>query len=323
MITELITSLSSQIKSLQWSLNWVNVSEVVFILGIVYSFYRKFIKNTQSEKLVRGIFFLFIAWIFSEILISIDLEILGMFIKTMVSLIALSLIVIFQPELRRFLGYLGQPGVISKAFWGGSIHNQTDRKIDVVKEIIESVKYWSKTRTGALIVFQKELSPSMYSDVGTKLNADVSTEILLTIFHPNTPLHDGALIIKDEKILAAGVLLPLTEDPKLSWKYGTRHRAAIGMSEVSDCPCLVVSEETGDVSIALDGTIKKYDDLASLKADLESLLGYKTIDENSKRTIFKINNLISLKKGGMNQFFQLVDYLKKGGMKPKSTKDKV
>ena len=213
---------------------------------------------------------------------------------------------IFQPELRRFLGYLGQPGFISKAILGPPPRHNSE-KVDIIKEVIEAVKYLSKSRTGALIVFQKEISASSYFDVGTKLNADVTTELILTIFHPNTPLHDGAMVIKEDKILSAGVLLPLTEDPKLSWKYGTRHRAAIGMSEVSDSACLVVSEETGDISVALDGALKKYEDLTSLKADLENLLGY-TTEETNKKTIFKINNLISIKKTEIE---------------PKANKDKV
>ena len=107
-------------------------------------------------------------------------------------------------------------------------------------------------------------------------------ELILTIFHPNTPLHDGAMVIEGSKIQSAGVLLPLTEDPKLSWKYGTRHRAALGMSEVSDAACLVVSEETGDVSICMDGMLKKYEDLTTLKADLESILGIKPVEEEVK-----------------------------------------
>lgn len=295
MLNELLAFANSQLKSINWSFNWLNVTEVLIIAVIVFAFYKKFIKNTQSEKLVKGIFFLLIAWVFSEILIILDLNILGMFLKSMVTLISLSLIVIFQPELRRFLGYLGQPGFISKAFWGASNHVNNE-KIDTVKEVIEAVKYLSKSRTGALMVFQKEISASSYFDVGTKLNADVTTELILTIFHPNTPLHDGAMVIKDGKILSAGVLLPLTEDPKLSWKYGTRHRAAIGMSEVSDSACLVVSEETGDVSMSLDGVLKKYEDLTSLKADLENILGYQDPEEANKKTIFRINNLINIKK---------------------------
>ena len=105
------------------------------------------------------------------------------------------------------------------------------------------------------------------------------------------------MIIKDFKIHSAGVLLPLTEDPKLSWRYGTRHRAAIGVTEISDSACLVVSEETGNVSVAMDGTLKKYEDLATLKVDLENILGLRSENENvNQKTIFKIDNLITIKK---------------------------
>ena len=278
------------------SFSWTNIVEIFVIVLILWLFYKKFIKNTQSEKFVKGAFFLVFLWIFSEILIRFDLKILGVFLKAIVTLISLSLIVIFQPELRRFLGFLGQVDFVNKLF-DNSSKNKDDKRIDVVKEIVESVKYFSKSHTGALIVFQSDLSNTYY-DVGTVLNADVSTELLLTIFHPNTPLHDGAVVINGDKIISAGVLLPLTEDPKLSWKYGTRHRAAIGMSEVSDAACLVVSEETGDVSISIDGTLKKYDDLVTLKADLESILGVKTSDESEdeNKTVFKINNFITIKK---------------------------
>lgn len=300
MLHDLLTLVHSQLKVVHWSFTWINVSEVLIIFATILIFYRKFIKNTQAEKLVRGIVFLFMAWVVSEVLISLKLYILGMFLKTLVALIALSLIVIFQPELRRFLGYLGQPGFISKTFLKPSVHIDAT-KTDVVKEVIEAVKYLAKSRIGALIVFQKEISASSYFDVGTKINADVSTELILTIFHPNTPLHDGAMVIKDSKILSAGVLLPLTEDPKLSWKYGTRHRAAIGMSEASDSACLVVSEETGDVSVSVDGTLKKYEDLPTLKADLEKLLGYEIPEEDSKKNVFNFNNFLSFKTNNQNK----------------------
>ena len=167
-------------------------------------------------------------------------------------------------------------------FTGGSYREAADNDIDIIKEIIESVKYLTKTKTGALIVFKKAMSSMAYSEVGTTIDAKVSTELILTIFHPNTPLHDGAMVIEGNKIQSAGVLLPLTEDPKLSWKYGTRHRAALGMSEVSDAACLVVSEETGDVSICMDGMLKKYEDLTTLKTDLESILGIKPVEEEVK-----------------------------------------
>lgn len=284
---------------LDLSFSGTNVLEILFIAVVLFVFYKKFIKNTQSEKFVKGAFVLVFLWIFSEILVRFDLKIIGVFLKSVVTLVSLSLIVIFQPELRRFLGYLGQADFISKFF--NSNQKTKDEKIDVIKELIEAVKFLSKTHTGALIVFQSDLSNTYY-DVGTKLNADLSTELLLTIFHTNTPLHDGAVVINGSKIISAGVLLPLTEDPKLSWKYGTRHRAAIGMTETSDAACLVVSEETGDVSIALDGTLKKYEDLVSLKQDLERILGYKNSDDTKeKRTIFKINNLLAIRKTEENK----------------------
>ncbi len=287
------TYFQNLISVMNLSFSWTNLVEIFIIAFILFVFYKKFIKNTQSEKFVKGAFFLVFVWIMSEILVRLDLKILGVFLKSIVALVSLSLIVIFQPELRRFLGFLGEVDFFNKLF-GSSSKNPLDKRIDVVKEIIESVKYFSKSHTGALIVFQNDLSNTYY-DVGTTLNADVSTELLLTIFHTNTPLHDGAVVISGEKIISAGVLLPLTEDPKLSWKYGTRHRAAIGMSEVSDAACLVVSEETGDVSITVDGSLKKYDDLVSLKADLESILGVKQIEEE-KKTGFKFNSFISIKK---------------------------
>lgn len=273
---------------------WKNIFEIFIIAAILIVFYQKFIKNTNSEKFVKGAVALVFLWILSEILVALDLTILGVFIRSIVTLVALSLIVIFQPELRRFLGYLGQIDFFKRLFESDK-NDESNKSIDVIKEIIEAVKYLSKSHTGALIVFQNDLS-NTYHDVGTRLNADVSTELLLTIFHVNTPLHDGAVVISGSKIISAGVLLPLTDDPKLSWKYGTRHRAAIGMTETSNAACLVVSEETGDVSVTLDGTLKKYDDIPTLKADLENILGYKKPEQQEKKSIFNLENLVTLKK---------------------------
>lgn len=279
---------------IQDTFGWKNIFEVLVIVIALSVFYSKFIKNTNSEKFVKGALVLAFLWIISEVLIAIDLQILGAFLRSVVLFVALSLIVIFQPELRRFLGYLGQLDFFKRFFENDKKHIE-NKSIDVVKEIIESVKYLSKSHTGALIVFQNDLS-NTYHDVGTVLNADVSTELLLTIFHVNTPLHDGAVVISGTKIISAGVLLPLTEDPKLSWKYGTRHRAAIGMTESSDAACLVVSEETGDVSIAMDGTLKKYDDIPTLKTDLENILGCREIENEGKNSFFKLEKLITLNK---------------------------
>lgn len=252
-------------------LDIVDIIEIITILVFVLFVYNQYIKGTHSEKLVKGLMVLIVAWGFSELLVSIGLTILGFFLKTIIAIIVFSLVVVFQPELRKFLGYLGQTGFLNKNFFSTK---KKDTDVKVIKEILEAVKYCSKMHCGALIVFGKYDNDFLFSDVGTRINADISCQLILTIFHPNTPLHDGAMVIVDNKITAAGVLLPLTEDPKLSWKYGTRHRAAIGMSESSDCACLVVSEETGDVSIAIDGTLKKYEDISELRDDLTKILGF-------------------------------------------------
>ena len=259
--------------------------ELLIIFAFIFFIYNTYIKGTHSEKFVKGLVVLFVAWGVSEVLILLGLTIIGFFLKTVIAIIVFSLVVVFQPELRKLIGYLGQTGFLSRGFFSGK---KSMEENTVIKEVIEAVKYCSKVHCGALIVFAKYENDYLFSDVGTKINADVSCQLILTIFHPNTPLHDGAMIIINNKITAAGVLLPLTEDPKLSWKYGTRHRAAIGMSEASNCACLVVSEETGDVSIALDGTLKKYDDISELREDLLKILGTDTEDGSSFLNLFKI-----------------------------------
>lgn len=283
------TFLLSQLHELHFSLNALNITEILFLVIVVLFAYNRYIKGTYSEKFVKGVFILLLSWLFAEFLIKINLIIIGVFIKSIIAVVAFSLVIIFQPELRRFLGYLGQGG-----FWAKYLKKTTsvEKNFNLVHEIIEAVKYLKKSRTGALMVLQKDVDETSYPDVGTRLDANVSQELLLTIFHPNTPLHDGAVVICDDKIISAGVLLPLTEDPKLSWKYGTRHRAAIGMSEVSDAACLVVSEETGEVSMSVGGVLKKYDDISLLKIDLENILGYKREVVEEKTLL----NFITIKK---------------------------
>ena len=270
----------------------VNIFEILTLVFVLYYLCRRFIRGTHSENLVRGSLLLVVMWGVSELLIRINLNIFGVFLKTLVSVVSIGLIVIFQPELRRFLGYIGQGNLFEKLFMNGPEAIGT-KQLDTAKELIETIKYLSKSKTGGLIVLQKDVTSLVQSDVGVKINADVSQELLLTIFFPKTPLHDGAVVIRDNKIVSAGVLLPLTEDPKLSWRYGTRHRAAIGVSEVyPDCACIVVSEETGDVSIAIDGILKKYDDLGKLKADLTRILGYKQEEtQNHEKSFIKFDNI--------------------------------
>ncbi len=253
--------------------------QILIVVLIISYIYMKFIRNTQAEKLVRGIlFFIISAWIFSAILIALEFQILGQIAQYLLTGILLSMVIVFQPELRKLLVHLGQTKFVAKNFFSFKKDNN-EQRTNVIKEITEAVKYCSRVKRGALIVVQKEQDKSFYNEVGTTINANISTELILTIFFPNTPLHDGAMVIHKDKILAAGVLLPLTEDPKLSWRYGTRHRAAIGASEISDSACIVVSEETGDISIAIDGILRKYEDITKFKEDLERIIGNETSEK--------------------------------------------
>ena len=268
-------------------------AQVVIIILIIISFYIKFIRNTQAEKLVRGILlFIITAWIFSAVLIALNFQILGQAAQYLLSGILLSMVIVFQPELRKLLVHLGQTKFDAKNFFSFK-NNNNEQKTNVVKELTEAVKYCSRVKRGALIVIQRSEDKSLYNEVGTTINADISAELILTVFFPNTPLHDGAMVIHNDKILAAGVLLPLTEDPKLSWRYGTRHRAAIGASEISDSVCIVVSEETGDISVAIDGILRKYEDITKFKEDLEEIISN---ESNERIENAFMANLLKLRK---------------------------
>ena len=268
--------------------------QILVIILIITYIYMRFIKNTQAEKLVRGILlFIVAAWVFSAVLIAIHFEILGQIAQYILTGIMLSLVIVFQPELRKLLVHLGQSKFFDANFFSFKNYSKDENKTNVIKEITEAVKYCSRVKRGALIVLQKEMDKSLYNEVGTVIDANVTAELILTIFFPNTPLHDGAMVIHNDKILAAGVLLPLTEDPKLSWRYGTRHRAAIGASEISDSACIVVSEETGDISIAIDGILRKYEDITTFRDDLEKIIGNES-QEKIENAFFQ--NLLKIRK---------------------------
>ncbi len=270
-----------------------DIAQVLIVIFILAYIYMKFIKNTQAEKLVRGIlFFIVSAWIFSAVLIALEFQILGQIAQYILTGLLLSMVIVFQPELRKLLVHLGQTKFVASNFFNFKNTNK-EEKTNVIKEITEAVKYCSRVKRGALIVVQKTEDKSFYNEVGTIINANLSAELILTIFFPNTPLHDGAMVVHGDKILAAGVLLPLTEDPKLSWRYGTRHRAAIGASEISDSACIIVSEETGDISIAIDGILRKYEDISTFKDDLEKIL---SSDKTEKIENALLANLLKLRK---------------------------
>jgi diadenylate cyclase len=272
------------------TLSIVNMLELLIIGFFIFKIY-KYITGTHAEQLLKGILMLLLSLFLSKLF---KLEILGKVLESVVNIVIFSMVVIFQPELRRFLGYLGQRGFFTKNTFVAEI--ESDVK-DIVDEVVHAVKHLSKSHTGALIVFQNTPVQEAMLEVGTKLNARITTELLLTIFHPNTPLHDGAVVIGGDKILASSVLLPLTEDPKLSWQYGTRHRAAIGMSEASDATCLVVSEETGNISIAQDGKLKQMASLDELRTELSCVYGIcepvggKSVEKVEEKTEFNIKSL--------------------------------
>ncbi len=253
-------------------LNWLNIVQTCIIFIIAYVFYISFIKNTSSEKLVRGLIGLGIMWALGFVLPWLHLDLLGRFFHWVALLLSMALIVIFQPELRKFLALMGNIHGLQNVIFA---FKQSTKKIGdkqkSIDEIVKAVTYMSEKHTGALIVFPEDTDDGIIERYGTKIDAIISSELLLTIFFNKTPLHDGAVIIMNNKIAYAGAILPLSQN-QLQWKYGTRHRAALGMSELSKATVLVVSEETGDISFAEKGTIKKYDDLKKIRNKLDKLL---------------------------------------------------
>lgn len=244
--------------------NWVNLIQVGIIVVAVWFFYKTFIKNTSSEKLVRGLLGLAGLWIASFVLSWAHLDLLGGFFHWMALFLSISLIVIFQPELRKFLALMGNIDEWRRVFYKDGITAHKNESLDA---IVSATEYMSQKHTGALIVFPSSLDESAIDKKGIAIDAKITSELLLTIFFNKTPLHDGAVIISHDRIAYAGAILPLSQN-NLNWKYGTRHRAALGLSEVSGATVLVVSEESGDISIAERGKFTKYDDIKKLRAKL-------------------------------------------------------
>ncbi len=249
-------------------INWLGLAQVIVIAMIVWVFYIKFIQNTSSEKLVRGLLGLAALWVVSFIMSWLHLDLLAAFLHWAALFMSLGLIVIFQPELRKFMALMGDAEGIRRILRrGGGVKTRDTRSLDA---IVSAVEYMSARHTGALIVFSSTLDESVIERRGVAIDAKISSELLLTIFFNKTPLHDGAVIIQKDKIAYAGAILPLSQN-NLNWKYGTRHRAALGLSEASSATVLVVSEESGDISVAERGKITKYEDVKKLRAKLEKV----------------------------------------------------
>ena len=216
----------------------------------------KIMKNTRAWQLLKGIALLIVATALSGIF---ELKILNYILTSFMTYGVLILIVIFQPELRRALEQLGS-NKISK-FFGFDKELEGKTKENIYKIVI-AVTEMSKTRTGALIVLERDIKIKDIIDTGILINSEISPQLLVNVFVPNTPLHDGAVVISDNRIIAAACMLPLASDKYIAKELGTRHRAAIGISKESDAIAVVVSEETGKISVAKDGTL-----IADLKED--------------------------------------------------------
>jgi diadenylate cyclase len=225
-----------------------SIKDFVDVLIVSYIFYRLIIlvRGTRAVQLLRGIFLLVITWALS---IWLNLYTLKWLMNQIFTFGVVTVAIIFQPELRRALEQLGS----GKLFTRSSPEEQ-----DVshhINEVIRSVNYLAHRKIGALIVFERNTGLNDYIESGIKMESKLSSELLSNVFIPNTPLHDGAVIIRGNQIMAAGCYLPLSENPFISKELGTRHRAAIGVTEVCDAISVVVSEETGQISLAINGQI--------------------------------------------------------------------
>lgn len=227
----------------------INFTDVIDILIVSYVIYKMIllVRGTRAVQLLKGIFVVLLTWGLSTLF---NLYTLQWLMNQMFTFGVLAIIIIFQPELRRALEQLGR----GKLFMRSSAEEDGDFSLRI-GEVIKAVNYLSRRKIGALIVFERETGLNDYVESGIQIGSQISSEILTNIFIPNTPLHDGAVMIRKNTLLAAGCYLPLSENPFISKELGTRHRAAIGMSEVSDAVCVAVSEETGQVSLALHGQI--------------------------------------------------------------------
>lgn len=242
----------------------------VFIVAIILYYLINLIRETRAMQLVKGIIFLFIVFFLSQWL---KLNALNYILGGAMQIGAFALVVIFQPELRNLLERMGRFNV------GNIIDFAADTSDEEVQRVIESISVaaanMSESRTGALIVMERSTRLGEFISTGTMLDANVSSALLENIFVPNTPLHDGAVIIRNNKIVTAGCLLPLTANNNLSRDLGTRHRAAIGLSEVTDAVIIVVSEETGKISIALNGSLTRNLSKESLSKALMKIISQK------------------------------------------------
>ena len=243
----------STIRGMAWSLTHrLGIIDVIDILIVAIIIYELLLltRHTRGSALLKGLFLLLIIAFLSNLL---GLVSLNWLLNAILQNGAIVLVVLFQPEFRKALERMGRSRVFQK-----SGHKPLNEERDlIISEIIQTIMDLSKRRVGALIVFEQQTGLEDVIETGTRLNAEISAPLLENIFEPNTPLHDGAVVIRDNEIMAAACILPLAEASGVSRELGTRHRAAVGISENTDAIVLVVSEETGIVSMARDGHLTR------------------------------------------------------------------
>ncbi len=270
-------------------LKTISPMDVIDIFLVAYVIYRaiKLLKDTSAERLVKGIIVLALIFLGSSIL---GLTTISYILKNSLSIGVFAVIVIFQPELRRILEQLGK-GNIGRLFLSSSDPGSTETAINAV---VGACGDMAKTKTGVLIVFEKADRLGEIVNTGTLLDAAPSPELIKNIFFKNSPLHDGAMVMREGRVYAAGCVLPLSGNQYLSRDLGTRHRAAVGMSEAADSLLVVVSEETGAISVAIGGMLKRQLTPEVLKKVLESEL----LENERKTEKSRIAALKNIWRGG-------------------------
>jgi len=242
----------------QWpKMGWVDLLDILVVAFLIYEML-VVIKGTRAVQILQGIAILLLARITSTWL---HLTLLNAVLDYLMIGIAVALPIVFQPELRRALEQLGRGGVVAAAL----PRLKREEVMRFIDEMTWATVILSQTKTGALMVIERETGLSDFIEKGTKVEAEVSSKLLLSIFIPKSPLHDGAVIIRGGRVMAAGCYLPLSDNPWLEKSLGSRHRAGLGISEETDALVLVVSEETGEISMAKEGKLIRNLDEAGVK----------------------------------------------------------
>lgn len=261
-----IVSLWNMFLQLLHQFRFTDALDIILVSFIIYSGI-KLVRETRAGQLVKGIVMLLIIWGLSSLFKLYMMEtILAYFFQY--SLIVL--LIIFQPEIRRALEQIGRSEIGRKGFLSGDSDERLRLKRRVINAVVDSAAQMSKSKTGALMVFEMKTKLGDIIDTGTVVNAIPSQPIICNIFFNKAPLHDGAMILRDGMVYAAGCILPLTKNENVAIELGTRHRAAIGMSENSDAVIVVVSEETGQISVVVNGVITRNYTRETLRSELES-----------------------------------------------------